>query len=102
MTYHNTTNQVGQTLLTFTNKARTQDEDVLNYFKANPNDQHITPEKVVRYLRTFYKRYEDGAIIISIRRSFNTLMNLGWIEKSGMKLQGSKGRIVNSWRLKRN
>ena len=74
--FFNTTNENGETLRTYLVKANTQDHDVLRYFTSNPNDDQVTPEKVIVYLSQINPRkYDHPTIIISIRRSFNTLKN---------------------------
>jgi hypothetical protein len=98
--YHNTTGETGAKLKGYVNQAKSQDADVLAYFKANPSNDRVTPEKVHCYLsQVMPRKYDDPTVIISIRRSFNTLMNAGHIEKTGVLIDGIKGRRVNSWRL---
>jgi len=98
--YHNTTNESGATLKAYVNQAKSQDADVLAYFKSNPSNDRVTPEKVHCFLsQVMPRKYDDPTVIISIRRSFNTLLNAGLIEKTGVMIQGAKGRNVNSWRL---
>ena len=98
--FFNTTNENGETLRTYLVKANTQDHDVLRYFTSNPNDDQVTPEKVIVYLSQINPRkYDHPTIIISIRRSFNTLKNYNIIEMTGGKTKGMRGRTVNCWRL---
>lgn len=98
--FHNTTNEKGATLNKYVQKARTQDDDVLAYFKANPENDLITPDKVLCYLEQVNPRqYEHANMITSIRRSFNTLLNSGKIEKLENKIMGAAGRKVHCWRL---
>ena len=100
ITFHNKTNEQGATLKKYIGKARTQDQDVLNYFQANPANDAVTPEKVLCYLQQVNPRqYDHPNMIISIRRSFNTLMNLDKIEKTGERVPGASGRSVNAWRV---
>jgi len=98
--FFNTTNEKGENLRTYLIKAHTQDDDVLQYFKSNPDDDQVTPEKVIVYLSQINPRkYDHPTIIISIRRSFNTLKNHNIIEMTGGKIKGVRGRMVNCWRL---
>ena len=98
--FFNTTSETGENLRTYLIKAHTQDDDVLQYFRANPDDDQVTPEKVIVYLSQINPRkYDHPTIIISIRRSFNTLKNHNIIEMTGGKTKGMRGRMVNCWRL---
>ena len=98
--FHNTTNEKGETLKTYVQKARTQDDDVLAYFKANPENDRVTPDKVLCYLAQVNPRkYDQPNMITSIRRSFSTLKDMGRIEKTDVKIKGSAGRMVHAWKL---
>lgn len=98
--YHNTTQETGQTLLTFKGKAKRQDEDVLDYFLANPENSKITPEKVLDFLKILNpSKYDHETMIISIRRAFSNLKALGKIETTGEMLPGNRGRNVHAWKL---
>ena len=97
--YHNTTNLTDPELQRLKARALNQDYAVLDYFDLNPEDQKITPEKVLDYWsKILPKKYNCPTLIISIRRSFNTCMKMGFIEKSGILVQGNKGRKVNAWK----
>jgi hypothetical protein len=99
--YHNTTDESGQTLITFEKKASTQDEYVLAYFKSYDN-LGATPERVLRHFQIMEKLSErkwHNTPITSIRRSFSNLRDRGLIRKTDVMIMGDYGRRVNCWKL---
>ena len=101
--FHNTTNEVGETLAQSTSKALTQDEAILAYFKDYDN-LGATPERVLRHLKILEKLSENRwsqTPITSIRRSFSNL-SFGLnpkIRKTDKMIMGDYGRKVYVWEL---
>ena len=79
--YYNTTNEQGKTLETYLHKSSSQDEKIKALFK---DGKHKLGASMI--LPMF------NCPITSIRRSLNTLMNDGYIEKLDYKLIGLYGR----------
>lgn len=97
--FHNTTGTQASELDLRESKAQSQDEDVLNVFKAMRLSRILTPEMVLRYLKdTKPKRYRNTPLT-SIRRAFSNLKYRGLIEKSDLKTPGDYGMKVNCWKL---
>ena len=101
MSYYNTTNENGATLKESTEKAKTQEESVLEYFK-NHDQLGITPERCLRHFKIMESLTSNrwaNTPITSIRRSFSNLKNKGLIEKTDNTVKGDYGKNVNIWRL---
>jgi len=96
--YHNTTNESGQTLMTFEMKAKNQDEAVLWVFEK-PTIATLTPEMCLTYLQAQDPEKYLRTPLTSIRRSFSNLSKKDIIEQTGNKAKGDYGREVNVWRL---
>lgn len=92
--YHNTTNSSGQTLLIFEEKAQTQEEIILQFFKAYKSD--YTPDEVMRFLNF------ENTPITSIRRAITNLTKKGELIKTSIQRMGSYGKPTYSWRAKQN
>ena len=88
--YYNTTSEVGQILIDFESKAKSQDEYILKKFMQNP-DKNISPEDVQII----------GVPITSIRRAFTNLAKRGLIQKS-LKVAGMYGRPIYKYKLIKN
>ena len=92
MSYYNTTNQKGTELKSNQEKAKTQDELILEFFKKSP-EKHLSPTDLWRRL------FQDRCPLTSVRRSFNTLTNDGYIKKTGYTKHGMYGRKEYCWML---
>ena len=88
MTYFNTTHETGTELKTFNQKAKTQNERVLEYFKPN---RKLSASLIVNLF--------ENVPITSIRRALNTLENKGLINKTGIQITGIYGRKENLYKL---
>lgn len=94
-TYYNTTGVTGDELDDYQNRALSQDERLLAWFRANPRAKPIASELV---LAVFLNRCP----ITSVRRSLNTLMNEGYIQKlDEQRRTGDWRRPEHCWRLVR-
>ena len=103
MSYYNTTNEIWAELKKSKEKAKSQDELVLMFFK-NHDQLGVTPERVLRHFQILEPLSSDKwakTPITSIRRSFSNLYNKGLIEKTGYKIEGDFGKQINVWKLKR-
>lgn len=94
MTYYNTTQETGQDLREFQQKAQTQDSTIATFFELNPG-QMFTPWEIQSLAFT-----PPAPPITSVRRSMNTLTRAGLIEKTRhLKEVGEYGRRSFAWRL---
>jgi len=99
--FHNTNNEKGATLKRSQEKAKTQDEMVLEYFRSC-DQLGVTPERVLRHFQIMEPLSSDKwakTPITSIRRSFSNLRKRGLIEKAGYKIEGDFGKQINVWKL---
>jgi hypothetical protein len=98
----NTNNEIGTELKKSQEKAKSQDELILIYFR-NHDQLGVTPERVLRHFRIMEPLSSDrwaNTPITSIRRSFSNLHKRGLIEKAGYKIEGDFGKQINVWRCK--
>lgn len=93
MTFHNTIHLQGEELTTATNKAKRQQDAVLEFFEVNYGGC-FTPLQVHRSLGL-------NCPETSIRRAITNLTTLGLLEKTPMKVAESYGKINYTWRLTR-
>lgn len=97
--FHNTTDLEQPEVDKANEKALTQDEIVLAEIKIHYyNDYPITPHGVLKHLRRFTTRF-NHVPETSIRRAFTNLKNRGLIRKTGNKIVGQYGSMVNTWEL---
>lgn len=89
MSYYNTTSLTGLVLKDSVKKAESLDKKVLDFFKANPNQQ-FTPPEVWQHIQT-------EAPLTSVRRSINTMTKDGHLEKTTNKKQGIYGSPNFTW-----
>jgi len=85
--YYNTTNTRGNLLKDYKQKAKSQDERILEYFKPN---RKLSASLINRLMK---------CPITSTRRSLNTLENKGIIVKTGFQIMGYYGRPENMYKL---
>jgi len=88
--FYNTTNETGDKLKEYREKASQQDREVLDLFINNSGkawNSHEVEKRLGKYSRS------------SIVRSINTLENEGLIEKTANKVIGNFGRLVHTYRL---
>ena len=100
--FHNTNNEKGATLKRSQEKAKSQDEMVLDYFKRH-NQLGITPERCLRHLQimeTLSGNRWANTPITSIRRSFSNLKKKGLIYKTGQTIEGDFGKQIAIWKAK--
>ena len=102
MSYHDTNNEKGATLKRSQEKAKSQDELVLLYFR-NHDQLGVTPERVLRHFQIMEPLSSDKwakTPITSIRRSFSNLKKKGLIYKTGQTIEGDFGKQIAIWRAK--
>jgi len=91
MTYYNTNNETGDTLLKSRDKAQSQEECILAYFK--------------RGWRTFCAPHDLESLfdytvpITSIRRALTNLEKSGKLVKTDLMVMGTYGKMVHTWQL---
>ena len=89
--YHNTLAHEGETLISYQQKAMSQDELILEVF-TDWDIVDFTPSEMRRYALT-------GAPLTSVRRSMNTLTKQGKLIKTDEQRMGPYGRPETVWRL---
>lgn len=93
MTFYNTTNLTGDNLKDSHERAKTQDEKIIEFFRRYP-DVNYTPFEVQERLKMWQTP------ITSIRRSITNLTDTGLLEKTDIQRQGMYGKANYAWRLK--
>jgi len=102
--FYNTNNETGETLKESQNKAKSQDEMVLEFFIKYDN-LGATPERCLRHFKIMEKLSETrwhNTPITSIRRSFSNLHKMGLIRKKKYKVEGDFGKQIHVWELVTN
>lgn len=95
--FHNTVNENGQTLIGFEEKAKSQDDDVMDLFNSK-YDVQITPEMALNQLKFIDPIRYKNCPITSIRRAFSNLRDMGLIRKTETTIMGNYGRRVHCWK----
>ena len=98
--YYNTNNEIGTELKKSQEKAKSQDELVLLYFR-NHDQLGVTPERVLRHFQILEPLSSDKwakTPITSIRRSFSNLKKKGLIYKTGETIEGDFGKQIAIWK----
>jgi len=91
--YHNSLNHEGETLRSYEQKAMSQDEKILDFFKNTPLTRcDWTPSLINSYVL-------PNAPLTSVRRSMNTLTKQGKLIKTDEQRMGPYGRPETVWRL---
>jgi hypothetical protein len=99
MSFHNTTGLSGSELEVRMEKAKSQDEDVLEIFQSKYTVT-LTPEMALTYLQAAHPERYKNTPLTSIRRAFSNLKNKGLIRKlDNVKVAGNFGMKVNTWKL---
>lgn len=91
-TFFNSTNETGEQLKEFTEKAESQHEKVLRFFKANPG-RNYTPFDVHKAV------FDDTVPITSTRRSLTVLTNKHLLIRLDTKQIEEYGRSNYCWTL---
>jgi len=92
MTYHNTTEAFGAILREYQDKAKTQDERILEFMKQS-NDRPITPSAAWNWI------FKGSVPLTSVRRAITNLTNDGHLVKTEAQTKGPYGRPEFVWRL---
>ena len=87
--FHNTTMEFGNTLIDYTEKAISQQEEVLSFFKKNQN-KYFTPFQINKLVL-------PTAPITSVRRAITNLTNSNYLIKTSSKKLGEYGRDNYLW-----
>ena len=88
--YYNTTNETNPQLTMFHLKASTQDKHIIE----------MAQKMRVFSASKIFNSYPKQIPITSVRRSLNTLMNEGLIEKTGNKVMGLFSRKEFEYKIK--
>jgi hypothetical protein len=102
MSYHNTNNEKGATLKRSQEKAKSQDEMVLEFLRSH-DQLGVTPERTLRHFKIMEGLNENrwhNTPITSIRRSFSNLKKKGLIYKTGETIEGDFGKQIALWKAK--
>jgi hypothetical protein len=92
MTYHNTTNQSGSTLKEYTEKAKSQDEIILELYKKH---KRLSPSRVFVLMQGI-----APAPITSFRRAISNLTKDGKLVKTNETVLGIYKRPEYVWEIK--
>ena len=90
--YYNTNKESGETLAESRDKAQTQEDCILAYFKDG-SQAFVAPHDL-RLL------FGHKVPITSIRRAFTNLEKGGKLLKTDKMAMGTYGKMVHTWRLK--
>lgn len=91
--YYNTTNEQGEDLRELISKAMTQQDRIIELFKANKGVE-LTPPEVLNEVFTI------DTPLTSVRRAITTATNQGFLVQTGNKKMGSYGRVNYCWKYK--
>jgi hypothetical protein len=100
--FYNTNNEKGATLKRSQEKAKSQDEMVLEFVRSL-DQLGITPERTLRHFKIMEGLNENrwhNTPLTSIRRSFSNLKKKGLIYKTGETIEGDFGKQVSIWKAK--
>jgi hypothetical protein len=89
--YYNTTHSIHPELTRYEEKAKSQEERILEYFKTY--EVSATPSNLLRVL------FHDQVPLTSIRRAFTNLTNAGDLVKTDRQVRGPYDRPEYQWRL---
>lgn len=90
--YHNTTNSEGLALSKYEAKARTQEQRILDWFRAY--EQEATPTKILRSVFA-----GENVPLTSVRRAVTNLTTTGKLQKTDEQRKGPYDRPEYVWRL---
>ena len=91
MTYYNTTSQSGQTLKEYTDKARSQDEIILELFAKH---KRLSPSRVFVLIQAI-----SPCPVTSVRRSISNLTGEGKLIKLALMEPGIYKRPEHIWEI---
>lgn len=91
--YHNTTAQAGAILVTYAEKAKTQDEEVLEIFKRYSK---LTASEAFRW---YQDEHSTDVPLTSIRRAISNLSKEGALTKTDDQRTGIYGRPEYVYKL---
>jgi hypothetical protein len=100
--FYNTNNEKGDTLKESQNKAKSQDEMVLEFLRSH-DQLGVTPERTLRHFKILEGLNENRwhhTPLTSIRRSFSNLKKKGLIYKTGQTIEGDFGKQIAIWKAK--
>jgi hypothetical protein len=87
--YHNTTDSTGSELRDYEDKAKGQDELIMEFFMQNSGG--FTPSFI-------QQKVLPQAPITSVRRAMTNLTNRGKLRKTELQVQGPYGRPEYVWK----
>jgi predicted transcriptional regulator len=86
--FHNTTNESGNQLEIFTEKAKKQESEILSLMMLY---KELSPSDVWKYFQNYP--------LTSVRRAITNLTNQGFLEKTQNKKIGVYGRSEFVWKI---
>ena len=89
--YHNTTESTGHQLRRYQGKAKSQEDQILEWFKTY--GRQATPSKLCKLI------YYNRVPITSVRRAFTNLTVAGKLTKTNRQKKGPYGRPEFLWKL---
>lgn len=92
--FFNTTRLEGEDLKKAVDKAVSQEEKILNYFKLLKT-RELTASEVWRSVFDV-----DSTPLTSIRRAMTVLMSKGLLKKTDKQIEGMYGALEHKWKLK--
>lgn len=96
--YHNTTNLTGPALAQAEGQARTQEEQILEYFRNCYRANEGRKSTSMRSPSQVWKFFGQGWPITSVRRAITNLTNAGKLEQvPGETRAGEYGRPEGCW-----
>ena len=90
--YHNTTESTQPELAKYRQKASSQDDQLLEFFKKVAPIEY-TPSQLLGIV------FKGSVPITSVRRALTNLTNQGDLVKTGEQINGPYGRPEFKWRL---
>ena len=94
--YHNTTQSTGAELKVYREKAKSQEDQILEFMLTNQAQGHavwLPPSKVLEFV------FNNSVPITSIRRALTNLTNDGKLVKTSSQWDGPYGRPEFIWKL---
>jgi hypothetical protein len=90
--FYNTTEEKGQDLQNWRDKAKSQEDAILEFFRRVP-PQSVWPRHLINKMV-----FRGKAETTSMSRALRNLTKQGKLEKTDIKVDGDKGRKVGTWR----
>ena len=90
--FHNTTQEQGEILVSSETKARTQDEKIYKFFQVAPPHK-FTPEEVWKTV------FDAHTPLTSVRRAMSNLSKINKLWKTREQTTGMYNKTINYWKI---